>query len=201
MSSKAMPLYIHPDLRAKKTEPYLWFRPDTGEVGFSNGLKKKAAEEVCIVVPERLKATVVLQATATMKELVDKRIAERGNAALYTPEFLAEIKNKIADLNIQDNFARVASADEVLENVNIVRQWKTGQSAEEFCDELVNMSAQNGVHVDENDVKEALFIRIEELQRAGAELSTEQHEFLEEQESVMRVNNSPLRMKPRPGQE
>lgn len=199
--SKAMPLYVHPDLRPKGTRSYFFVCPASGRVGFSNGMsaaanKDSSPENIKFSVPENLRASVILLTVAEMRALVDQQVTQYGR---LDPEFIANLEARLLEMTSgPEKYARMVSGEEALNEVDLQLVWKEGQNADAVCAQVVDIAARNGAHVEEEDIKEALLERLDEMQRAGKALSSEQREFIEEQETVNRMNGAPMRRKPCP---
>lgn len=80
--------------------------------------------------------------------------------------------------------------------------WNKGESGESVMQKLVVSAADKGFEIENEDMKLAIFARIDELLAEGRELSSEQNEFWEEMRMSGEVQRldiiSPMRARPKP---
>lgn len=81
--------------------------------------------------------------------------------------------------------------------------WPQNTNADVVINSLALHAAQNGIDLDKDELKLAVFARIDELLAEGRELSLEQNEFWEEMRESNEVQRldimSPMRSRPKPG--
>ena len=161
-TSMAMPLYVHPDLRSKGETAFFWVDPATGDFAFSNGGR---VDPSCLTfkLSDRLKAAALLEMQADLEAIIEGRAACDGSNSPDPDELKKRIAEYLRSKDTPENHGQIVNGETALEQVNISTEWPADMDVETFCAYVAQRAASNGMLVDPDEIRTALYYKLEEI--------------------------------------
>jgi len=188
------PLYVSPEIRAQiPGSARIVVNPRTGRVGYDNGIDRDSQDDDgsenihYITVSETLKKNALERILQKLLEYLKQAFRYSGRENENHPQYRLNDKQKeqlqmITDAVVREDGAclRPVFGKAAIGSQDMANLWPAGMTAEEACSGIIAAALARGEIVSPQEAYAAMYAKLDEMERQGANLTPQQSAFVQE---------------------